>query len=53
MKKEKKKRLFGSIFGNKEKKSSCCNLEIEEIPEDQNNDKNEKDFLKDKGKSCC
>jgi len=53
MKKEEKKGLFGRIFGNKEKKSCCCNLEIEEITEDQSYDKNEKDSPKDKGKSCC
>jgi len=50
MKKEEKKGMFGRIFGNKEKKSSCCNLEIEEIPEENNK---EKDEPENKNNSCC
>lgn len=53
MKKEEKKGLFSSIFGNKEKKSCCSDIEIEEITEDQSDDKSKKDSPKDKGKSCC
>lgn len=53
MKNKEKKGLFGRIFSSKEKKSCCCNLEIEEITEDQSDDKNEKDLPKNKGKSCC
>lgn len=54
MKKEnKKKSLFERLNVNrKSKKSSCCcNFEIEEIPEEQNETKREK-TPKDKGGSC-
>jgi hypothetical protein len=53
MKKEEKKGLFGRIFSNKEKKSCCCNLEIEEISEENKGDKKGKEEVKDKRKPCC
>jgi hypothetical protein len=41
---EKKKGLFGKIFEKKQEAgSSCCNVELEEIPEDEEQDPKEKD----------
>lgn len=50
-----KKGLFDRLNGNKKAKESscCCNFEVEEIPEDNNENKNEKKPRKDKGNSCC
>ena len=50
-----KKGLLERLFGNKETKenSCCCNFEVEEIPEENNTDKNENKQPKDKGNSCC
>lgn len=51
MKEKEIKELFTLIFGNKKKKSCCGNIEIEEIPENQNNNANKEDPTKDKGNS--
>lgn len=50
-----KKGLFDRLIrGEKAKKSSCCgNFQIEEIPEENNEDKSKKKSQKDKGTSCC
>lgn len=50
----KKKGLFSRFnLSNKIKKSSgCCNFEVEEIPEEEQEKENEKKSPKDKGKSC-
>jgi len=38
-----KKGLFGRLFGNSKSKGSCCgNFELEEIPEEHSDNKNEK-----------
>ena len=42
------------IGGNKTKKNSCCcNIEIEEIPEERSADKDPKDPPKPPKNSCC
>ncbi len=51
--KEEKKGMFGRIFGNKEKKSSCCNIEIEEIAEENKDNNKGKEEPEDKKNSCC
>lgn len=50
-----KKGLFERLAGSKKtKKSSCCgSFQIEEIPEENNDNKSEKKSPKDKGNSCC
>lgn len=50
-----KKGLFEWLAGSKKtKKSSCCgSFQIEEIPEENNDNKSEKKSAKDKGNSCC
>ena len=50
-----KKGLFARLVENmKTKKSSCCcNFEVEEIPEENNDNKSEEKSTKDKGNSCC
>ncbi|RNC29406.1 MAG: hypothetical protein AWM53_00404 [Candidatus Dichloromethanomonas elyunquensis] len=51
---DEKKGLFGRLTkGNKNKKDSCCcNFEIEEITD--KNDENKKEMAKeDKDNSCC
>lgn len=47
-----KKGLFQRMTGNiKPKKNSCCcNIELEEIPEEKNDNK---EIKKDKKGSCC
>jgi hypothetical protein len=47
-----KKRLFANLkVDSKAKKSSCCcNFEVEEIPEEKRDNKNEKKPTKDKNK---
>ncbi|MCH3964611.1 MAG: hypothetical protein LKE46_10080 [Clostridium sp.] len=52
-KENEKKGLFERLAQNKKakKNSSCCNFEVEEIPE--KNNKGEKKSPKDKGSSCC
>lgn len=51
----KKKGLFERLMGNKKaKKSSCCgSIELEEIPEENTDNKNEKLPKEEKGNSCC
>ena len=58
-KEENKKGLFGNLFGSNKKKSGCCNIELEEISEEQEDGEN-KDEKESKGKalekedpSCC
>ena len=50
-----KKGLFGRLAGNKntKKSSCCCNFEVEELPEENSGNKDEKETKKDKGNSCC
>lgn len=50
-----KKGLFDHLAGKKKtKKSSCCgSFEIEEIPDENIDDKNEKTPKQDKSNSCC
>lgn len=50
-----KKGLFERLAGSrKAKKSSCCcNIEVEEIPEENADNKDEKECCKEKGNSCC
>ena len=50
-----KKGFFERLFGSKETKkcSCCCNFEVEELPEENTDDKNEKESSKDEGNSCC
>ncbi|MEA5093674.1 DUF2703 domain-containing protein [Sedimentibacter saalensis] len=43
-----KKGIFGRITGSNKKKSSCCNIEIEEIPEEENVKVSE-----NSSSSCC
>ncbi|MBR0598565.1 hypothetical protein [Sinanaerobacter chloroacetimidivorans] len=48
-----KKGIFGRLGGNKKSKSSCCcNVEIEEIPEEKDGDKNDSS-MPDEKNSCC
>ena len=48
-----KKSLFERLIGGKKekKKSSCCNFEVEEIPE--KNDKEKETPKEGNGNSCC
>ncbi len=46
-----KKSLFVRLAGKGKKKSCCCNIEVEEIPEENQDEK--KDARKDEGNSCC
>lgn len=50
-----KKGLLGHLTGGKKpKKSSCCgSFEIEEIPEENADNKNEETPKNGKGGSCC
>jgi len=50
-----KKGLFERLTGNKKvKKSSCCgSFEIEELPEENADNKNDKISKKEKSNSCC
>lgn len=49
-----KKGLFARLNVKKKTRSSCCgSFEIEEIPEENNDQKNEKKPSEDKGNSCC
>ncbi|WP_353852689.1 hypothetical protein [Dehalobacter restrictus] len=51
---EGKKGLFGRIIGsNKSKKDPCCcNFELEEIPQ-ENDEQSGEQAKKDEGNSCC
>lgn len=56
MKNESEKKGFFERLtgGNKAKKGSCCcNIEIEEIPEENTDSKDPKDPPKPKKNSCC
>lgn len=50
-----KKGLFGRLTGNKKAKKSpcCCGFEIEELPEETAENKNEEVSTEGKGGSCC
>lgn len=50
-----KKGFLESLFGSKENKkgSCCCNFEVEEISEENEDYKNENETPKEKGNSCC
>ena len=48
-----KKGLFVRLAGKGKKNSCCCNIEVEEIPEENKDDQKEKEAKKDKGSSCC
>lgn len=51
-----KKGIFTRLNENKKAKkgSCCCNFEVEEIPEEENEEKENADQLpKGKGNSCC
>ena len=50
-----KKGLFESLVGKKKAKKSCCcgSFEIEEIPEENIDDKKEKTPKQEKSNSCC
>lgn len=54
-KENEKKGLFARLNKNQKekKKSSCCNIEIEEIPDEDTKNKNEDTSPKSKGNSCC
>ncbi len=47
--------LLGRLMGgNKAKKSSCCcNIELEELPKKNTDNKEPKDSPKSKNNSCC
>ncbi|MBZ4647696.1 MAG: hypothetical protein JG777_3185 [Clostridia bacterium] len=51
---DEKKGFFSRLIGNrKAKKSSCCcNIELEEIPEEKEENKEERS-AKDTSKPCC
>lgn len=56
MEDEKNKGLFSKIFGKK--KSSCCNIKIEEITDDEekvnhNVEQKTEDKSKDNSSNCC
>lgn len=46
-----KKRFLSKIFGAK-KRSCCCNVQIEEVKDDQSKEKNEKNQTQ-QNTSCC
>ena len=50
-----KKGLFVKLSQSKKvkKNSCCCNVELEEIPEEPDNSKNSKETPKDNKKPCC
>ena len=50
-----KKGLFYRLRDNKKPKKSscCCNFELEEIPEEKEENKDEGETSKNNGKSCC
>jgi len=48
------KRLLRRLVGNKNsKRSCCCNFEVEELPEENSDNKDMKETKKDNGNSCC
>lgn len=48
------KGFFGRLFGGSStKKNSCCNIELEEIPEESLNDQDKKAPKEKSGGSCC
>ncbi len=50
-----KKGFFARLTENKEAKKSscCCNVELEEIPDENNDNQSDKKSLTEKGNSCC
>lgn len=54
-KENKKKGLFERLIGSKKTKKSscCCNIELEEVPEENTTSKDAKDSDKNKNSSCC
>ena len=53
--KNEKKGLFGRLVGDKKTKKSscCCSFEIEELPEENADNKNEKISSNEDNNSCC
>ena len=52
---EKKKGLFGGLFASKKERgiSGCCNIELEEINEDKDDNKNNSEVSNKDNNSCC
>lgn len=50
-----KKGLFVKLSENKKvkKNSCCCNIELEEIPDEPENKKDKEDISKKNKNSCC
>lgn len=49
---EKKKGIFGGLFGAK-KKGGCCNIELEEVTEEKSDNANDSEATKQENNSCC
>ena len=50
---EKKKGILGGLFGTKKEKGGCCDIELEEVPEDKEEKTNENEASKKDNNSCC
>jgi len=53
MKNEKKKGIFGGLFGTKKEKGGCCDIELEEVTEDKSDNVNNSEETKQENNSCC
>lgn len=48
---EKKKGLFGGLFGAKKEKGGCCNIELEEVAEVKSDNANESEAIQNVSES--
>ncbi len=50
---EQKKGIFARLFGQKPKSNCCCNVEVEEIPDEDQEKAPQQARSTDRGSSCC
>ena len=50
---EKKKTILERLFGSKKEKGGCCNIELEEIVEEKDDNSNSDNVANKENDSCC